>query len=160
MGIAGDAGRGRARKRAVGTPVLEDLRLELTEFRQQFIEAQGGNTTALKTVRDQLEALGPPPEEGSESEEIASQREELNRRLTRLEAPVRTAELARSRADGLIQGIDQVIRDRQTAELLRLGPMPVNPCTGRKPCARPMGLQSRSAPRWCSNGKARSGDPC
>ena len=111
----------------VGTPVLEDLRLELTEFRQQFIEAQGGNTTALKTVRDQLEALGPPPEEGSESEEIASQREELNRRLTRLEAPVRTADLARSRADGLIQGIDQVIRDRQTAELLRLGPMPVNP---------------------------------
>ncbi|MGX0879177.1 potassium efflux system protein [Roseovarius sp. MBR-154] len=112
---------------SVSTPVLEDLRQQVTGFRQEFADALGTNANTIKTVRDQLQALGPVPEEGREPEDIAAQREELNRRLTRLEAPVRTADLARSRADGLIQGIDQTIRDRQTAELLRLGPTPVNP---------------------------------
>jgi small-conductance mechanosensitive channel len=111
----------------VATPVLEDLRAQVADFRQQFTEAQGANATAIKTVRDQLDALGPPPEDGNEPNEIAAQREELERRLARIEAPVRTAELARSRADGLITGIDQTIRERETAELLRIGPMPVNP---------------------------------
>ncbi|WP_297771617.1 DUF3772 domain-containing protein [uncultured Roseovarius sp.] len=111
----------------VDTQILEDLRRLVADFRQKFLDAQGTNSTTIKTVRDQLDALGAVPEDGNEPEEVAAQREELNRRLTRLEAPVRTAELAKSRADGLIQGIDQVIRDRQTAELLRLGPMPVNP---------------------------------
>ncbi len=106
---------------------LERLRRQLVEFRQQFVEAQGANATSIRTVREQIDALGPVPEDGAEPDDIAAQREELNRRLTRLEGPVRTAELARSRADGLITGIDATIRDRQTAELLRLGPMPVNP---------------------------------
>ncbi|GAW34852.1 putative MscS family protein.1 precursor [Roseovarius sp. A-2] len=111
----------------VDTQILEALRGLIVDFRQEFVDAQDTNATTIKTVRDQLSALGPVPEDGSEAEEVAAQREELNRRLTRLEAPVRTAELARSRADGLIQGIDRTIRDRQTAELLRLGPTPVNP---------------------------------
>ena len=111
----------------VATPVLEDLRTQVAGFRQEFSDAQGVNATTLKTVRDQLAALGPVPESGSEPAEIAAQRAELERRLARLEAPVRTAELARSRAEGLITGIDQTIRERETAELLRVGPMPVNP---------------------------------
>ncbi|MBE0454451.1 MAG: mechanosensitive ion channel family protein [Roseovarius sp.] len=106
---------------------LERLRRKLVEFRQQFVEAQSTNATTIRTVREQIEAIGPKPEDGLEPDDIAAQREELNRRLTRLEGPVRTADLARSRADGLISGIDETIRDRQTAELLRLGPMPVNP---------------------------------
>jgi small-conductance mechanosensitive channel len=111
----------------VETLELEQLRRQLVEFRQQFLDAQGVNATPIRTVRDQIEALGPVPESGAEPDDIAAQRDELNRRLVRLEGPVRTAELARSRADGLITGIDEMIRDRQTAELLRLGPMPVNP---------------------------------
>ncbi|MET4127063.1 DUF3772 domain-containing protein [Roseovarius sp. MBR-6] len=111
----------------VETLELENLRRQLVEFRQQFLDAQGVNATPIRTVRDQIEALGPVPESGTEPDDVAAQREELNRRLVRLEGPVRTAELARSRADGLINGIDEMIRNRQTAELLRLGPMPVNP---------------------------------
>jgi len=111
----------------VDTRILEDLRSLVADGRQKFIEAKGTNAAAIRTVRDQLDALGPAPESGSESEEIAEKRAELERRLARLEAPVRTAELARSRAEGLITGIDQTIRDRETAELLRIGPMPVNP---------------------------------
>ena len=111
----------------VSTAILEDLRRELTQWREQFVNALGANSTTIKTVQDQLEAIGPPPENGTEAEDISAQRDELNRRLARLQAPVRTAELARSRADGLIQGIDEIIRNRQTAELLRLGPSPINP---------------------------------
>jgi len=111
----------------VSTQILEDLRKLIADGRQRFIEAQGTNSSTIRTVRDQLAALGPAPEDGTEPEEIAQQREELNRRLARLEAPVRTAELAQRRAEGLIGAIDEVIRARQTAELLRLGPTPFNP---------------------------------
>ncbi|MBC7132702.1 MAG: mechanosensitive ion channel family protein [Roseovarius sp.] len=111
----------------VATTELENLRRKVVEFRQKFVDAQDANATPLRTLREQIEALGPVPEDGVEPEEIAAQRAELNRRLARLEGPVRMAELARSRADGLIAGIDETIRERQTAELLRLGPMPVNP---------------------------------
>ena len=112
---------------SVSTPVLEELRQQLVESRQQFIDAQETNATTIRTVRDQLDALGPPPEDGTEPAEIAERREELERRLARLQAPVRTAELAQRRADGLISAIDEAIRARQTEELLRLGPAPVNP---------------------------------
>ncbi|MGM0662309.1 MAG: DUF3772 domain-containing protein, partial [Pseudomonadota bacterium] len=111
----------------VSTPVLEDLRRLLVDARQRFIDAQGTNAATIRTVRDQLETLGPAPEDATEPPDIAAQREELNRRLARLEAPVRTAELAQRRADGLISAIDEAIRARQTEELLRLGPAPVNP---------------------------------
>ncbi|WP_417733319.1 DUF3772 domain-containing protein [Roseovarius sp.] len=111
----------------VSTEVLEDLRRELSQWRQRFVDAQGTNATTIKTVQDQLAALGPVPESGEEAADVAAQRDELNRRLARLQAPARTAELARRRADALMQGIDEIIRNRQTAELLRLGPPPVNP---------------------------------
>jgi len=111
----------------VSTPILEDLRRIAVDFRQQFIDAQGTNSATIRTVRDQLDTLGPVPEDGSEPPDVAVQREELNRRLARLEAPVRTAELAQRRADGLITAIDEMINARQTEELLRLGPAPVNP---------------------------------
>ncbi|MGI3211312.1 DUF3772 domain-containing protein [Roseovarius tibetensis] len=112
----------------VDTQILEELRRLLVDSRQQFVEAQGTNSTTIRTVRDELEALGPAPEEGAtEPDTVAERRAELGRRLSRLEAPVRTAELAQRRADGLINAIDEVIRTRQTEELLRLGPTPVNP---------------------------------
>ena len=40
---------------------------------------------------------------------------------------MKTAEVAESRANGLIKGIDGVLRDRQTEEFLHLGPSPLNP---------------------------------
>lgn len=111
----------------VRTQILEDLRLQLVEHRQQFLDAQDTNAATIQTVRDQLDTLVPEPEDGEEPTDVATQRDELERRLSRLEAPVRTAELAQRRADGLISAIDEAIRARQTEELLRLGPTPVNP---------------------------------
>ena len=109
------------------TPALEAMREQLVEWRQRFAEAQGTNANTIRTVRDQIAALGPPPEDGAEDANIAAQREELNRRLTRLEAPVKTAALAQSRVEGLIDGIDQIIRQRRAEELRRLGPSPLDP---------------------------------
>jgi small-conductance mechanosensitive channel len=109
------------------TAALETLREELVDWRQQFQDAQTSESSVISTVRSQLEALGPTPEDGQESADIAQQRETLNARLADLQAPVKRAELAHSRADGLIKGIDQIIRDRQTDELLEFGPSPVNP---------------------------------
>ncbi|WP_288940284.1 DUF3772 domain-containing protein [uncultured Roseovarius sp.] len=108
-------------------PALEDLREELTQWRERFQAAQNVNASTIATVQRQLDALGPAPEGGQESAEIASQRDELNARLADLQAPAKRAELAHSRADGLVKGIDQIMRDRQTEKLLDFGPSPANP---------------------------------
>jgi potassium efflux system protein len=109
------------------TPALESLRSDLVIWRQTFQREEDANANTIATVERQLSALGPPPEDGSESAQIAQEREQLNARLAQLQAPGKRAELAYSRADGLIQGIDQIIRDRQAEELLEFGPSPGNP---------------------------------
>ncbi len=113
---------GRASDAALGT-----LRAELADWRARFLEAQSANSASIRTTREQLAALGPPPESGEEPPEIAQSRKELNARLAELQAPVKTAEIAHARADGLIRGIDAIIRDRQSQQLLERGPVPVNP---------------------------------
>ncbi len=106
---------------------LVQLRTELTSWRDQFTKAKSINANTISTVQAQLDALGPAPVDATESGEISAQRKELNRRLVRLQAPVKTAELAYSRADGLIKGIDKIISERKTQALLELGPSPLNP---------------------------------
>jgi potassium efflux system protein len=109
------------------TPALEALREDLAEWRDRFLAAQSENASTIATVRQQLAALGDAPEDGTESEDIAAQRQALTARLAELQAPVKRAELAYSRADGLIRGVDRIIRDRQAEELLEFGPSPLNP---------------------------------
>lgn len=107
---------------------LEQLRSRVTEWRSRFLEAQSANQTRIETLRAQLRALGPPPENGvDEAPEIASRRAELNAQLARLQAPVVTAEEALRRAEGLIREIDRTLRERQADALMSLSPAPVNP---------------------------------
>ncbi|KPP84465.1 MAG: Small-conductance mechanosensitive channel [Rhodobacteraceae bacterium HLUCCO07] len=113
---------GRASDAALGS-----LRMELAEWRARFLDAQSTNNARIRTTREQLSALGSPPENGEEPTEIAQSRSELNAQLAELQAPVKTAEIAHARADGLIRGIDAIIRDRQSQQLLERGPLPVNP---------------------------------
>ncbi|TCP42817.1 DUF3772 domain-containing protein [Rhodovulum marinum] len=116
-------GQGRASDKA-----LSELRGQLVDWRTRFLDAQGINAARIKTLRDQISALGPTPAEGeTEPGEIASRRAELNRQLAELQAPGLQAVEAHSRADGLIREIDSVIRERQTSKLLELGPTPLNP---------------------------------
>lgn len=109
------------------TSALESLRAELVTWRTVFQRAQSANANTIETVRAQLEALGPKPEEGAEAPEIATERANLNARLSELEAPAKQAELAYQRADAQIRAIDAIIRGRQADELVQWGPSPLNP---------------------------------
>ena len=107
---------------------LEVLRARLVTWRSEFQQAQQINSARIETTRAQIDALGPPPEEGAtEPADIAAQRAELNARLAEEEAPARRAVAEFQRAQGLIGEIDALIAQRLTGELLSLGPSPLNP---------------------------------
>jgi potassium-dependent mechanosensitive channel len=137
---------------------LEAIRIEVVDWRERLLAVQNTNDTRIETVRTQLNALGPVPTDGAvDPPEIAARRGELNDQLTRLQAPGITAQEAYRRADGLINEIDRVLRDRKADELLKLWPMPVNPANW--PAAigalRDMAVtlydETRRAVRWPSN---------
>lgn len=110
------------------TPAMEDLRLQLTESRSVFSDAQTTNADRITTIQDQIQGLGALPEDGqSEPTEITDRRAELDEQLKKAQAPSVRALEAFRRADGLIREIDTVIRDRQTEEFLELGPTPLDP---------------------------------
>ena len=58
---------------------------------------------------------------------IAKQRAQLNDRLAELQAPVKRAELAFSRADGLIRGSTASSASARPSNCFALGPSPANP---------------------------------
>ncbi len=107
---------------------LLDLRQELDGWRTQFADAAGQNDVLISTLKTQIATLGPPPAEGEVEPAILTQRRnELTRQLAEAEAPLKTAEEARARADALIAQIDSTLRARQASQLLELGPSPLNP---------------------------------
>ncbi|MEL7099111.1 MAG: DUF3772 domain-containing protein [Pseudomonadota bacterium] len=106
---------------------LRVLRTEVAGWRSQFQAQLTVNDSRIATIREQITALGPVPEDGTtEPAELAQRRTELNEQLTRLSTPRRTAEEALSRANGIISEIDAIIRTRQSEALLERGPSPVN----------------------------------
>jgi small-conductance mechanosensitive channel len=102
------------------------MRSQIAEFRPDFDAARGANAERIATLEAQLEAFGPAPENGEELPEIRENREELNRQLEALRAPVRVANSAFLRAEGLVAEIDGIIRERQARRLLSLGPSPLD----------------------------------
>ncbi|MBY6114766.1 DUF3772 domain-containing protein [Mameliella alba] len=106
---------------------FETLRAQVADWREQFLAAQGVNTSRIQTLQAQLEALGPEPEDGTEAADISDQRTVLNKQLSEQRAPVLRAEAAYSRANAIVGEIDRIIRERQASELLEFGPSPLNP---------------------------------
>ncbi|SFA98095.1 Small-conductance mechanosensitive channel [Poseidonocella pacifica] len=112
----------------VSTAELDELRRQLTDWRAALLEAENVNADRIATLRSQIEALGPAPEEGAtEPEEIAARRQQLNTELADAELPRVNATEAYNRADGLISEIDATIRARQTQALQERVPTPLNP---------------------------------
>ncbi len=107
---------------------LENLRSEINVYREDFNKARSANTDRIQTLESQIEALGPKPEgDETEPEDIAAIRQHLDEQLNGLRVPRIISEEAYSRANGLISEIDQIIRHRQTKELMERGPSPINP---------------------------------
>ena len=107
---------------------FEELRAELSDWRQRLLQAQGANSVQIEALTAQIEALGPAPAEGeSEPENIAARRADLQAQLAEAREPRVEAEEAHARADALIGRIDSTLRSRQTDELLQLQGSPLNP---------------------------------
>ncbi len=115
---------------------LETLRNSLAEQRERFLEAQDINARRIATLREQVSTLGPAPEgDATEPEEIAERRNTLGRELSEALAPVRAAEEAYTRANGLISQLDEIVRERQAERVLRFDPTPLNPVSWPKAVA-------------------------
>jgi small-conductance mechanosensitive channel len=122
-----DRAEGAIKDSGTTTETLENLRAEVAAFRDRLLARQNAGDPRLSTLESQLEALGPPPEDGSESDEIAQRRSELQNQINELRAPILRAEEAYNRADGLIKEIDEIVRSRETERLLQRGPEPFDP---------------------------------
>ncbi|MXQ07347.1 DUF3772 domain-containing protein [Alphaproteobacteria bacterium GH1-50] len=107
---------------------LDGLRESLVGWRDRFITGTDLNSERIEALRTQIDALGPPPAEGeSESDEIASRREQLSQSLAEARAPQLEAEAAFVEANALIARIDSRIRDEQTDEFFRHETSPLTP---------------------------------
>ncbi len=116
--------------RTAGDAELVAFRESIVKFRADFDAARTLNADRIAILREQLAALGPVPEGESaepEAPEVAAKREELNRQLSGLLAPVQRAEAAFLLANGLVGQIDTILRERQTNRLLTISPSPMNP---------------------------------
>ena len=108
--------------------VLNAVRAEVVGMRTLFLSAQAAQRDRIATLREQIAALGPPPEEGAtESPDITQHRTELNGQLSEREAPLLAADEAFRRADAIVRAIDRELRARQADALMALGPTPLNP---------------------------------
>ncbi len=107
----------------------------LKEFREQLAELRDTSKAIVdkgsvegRTIRAQLDGLGPPPAEGtSEPEEIAGRRAELKAELGKVEEPIRLANEILRQSEVLIRELDKRIRNQQTVVLLRRFPTPLLP---------------------------------
>lgn len=105
---------------------MDDLREQLDGWRDQFAQESSKSRVSVDTLQAQLDSLGPKPESG-DPEDVAQERELLEKELAFARAPARRAELARAEASELIRAIDVLMRDRQAQLLISPGPVPVNP---------------------------------
>ena len=108
----------------------EALRADIADFRASFDAARDRNAARIETLRQQIAVLGPAPTDENalqEPADVTAKRNELNAQLSILLTPVQKAEAEFVRADALIGQIDRLLRERQTQELLKVSPSPLNP---------------------------------
>ncbi|MDC0652866.1 DUF3772 domain-containing protein [Planktomarina temperata] len=105
---------------------LHELRKQLALRRSEFSEVQNFSPARLATLEEQLAALGPVPESGTEPVEIAERRMILAQEIKVLNATRLRAREAYKQADGLISEIDAALSAKETENLLQLRPSPID----------------------------------
>ncbi|SNS40388.1 DUF3772 domain-containing protein [Tropicimonas sediminicola] len=111
---------------------LESLRRTLNDWRSRFNAEQQRDADRIGTLESQIDALGPPPEEGTtEAEDVAARRTALNDEYQARIAPVVRAEEGYALAQSLIGRFDRLIRERQKQRLLERNPAPIMPSSLR-----------------------------
>ncbi|WP_164658931.1 DUF3772 domain-containing protein [Tropicibacter sp. Alg240-R139] len=107
---------------------FEQLRADINDYREIFDRVRNQNSERIRTLDGQIEALGPAPTDGkTEATDLAQLRKHLEDQLDAVQVPRIIAQEAFSRANGLIDEIDRVIRGRQAKKMLERGPTPLNP---------------------------------
>lgn len=120
---------------------LTEIRARLSDWRSEFKAGQDANAERIAAVREQIAALGPVPAEGeTEPEDIAARRAELNKRLQTLIAPRLKAIEAFSRANNIIDRIDDAMAERVMDVLVYRLPSPFLPSNWRQAASDGMKL--------------------
>lgn len=118
----------RLQEEEITTEVLASIRETLDPQRVNARTLAAQARDQLAPLLAQLDSLGPAPAEGeTESAEVKSERDDLNRRIATLRGVVSKADLAFTRADRLIDVASAAQRARFTDALLQQGPAPIDP---------------------------------
>ncbi len=109
---------------------MDALRNQLVDWRGKFVEQQSQARISIDTLETRLDTLGPTPEvPDSEPRAISDLRQELSVSLAEARTPIVRAEIAQAEVDKLIEGIDKMLRGRQTNALLQRGTSALDPAS-------------------------------
>lgn len=122
-------------------PRLVELRAELIQLEQLMRQFRDGAKGQSELLRRDLEALGPPPEEGAppEAPNLVERRKHLNEQIAVAEGAAKETELLLGRAGRSVDSIKEVRLSRFTTRVLTRTQSALNPA-----------LWSKAAPDWGS----------
>ena len=106
---------------------LDVSRDKLSKWRALFSKVKNSNAKKIQRINDQISALDLQKlGDQSNSTEILKRKNALEQALTSAMLPVVLANEAFLRSNGLIAELDDIIRSRQTNQILELGPSPLS----------------------------------
>ncbi len=110
---------------------VDALKVDLAEIRSGAERIKADLEARFEPFQSQLDALGPPPEEGAspESVEIATQRERLAEDIAAIDGHIKRVELVIARADELDRRITRLARRQLLDQLSTRSPFPLAPDT-------------------------------
>ncbi len=110
---------------------VEEMKGELAEIRTEAQAIKSDFEARFAPFQSQLDALGPPPEEGAPPEpaEIGTQRQRLAENIAEIDGHIRQVEVVIVRADELDQRITRLARRQLFDQLTASFPFPLAPST-------------------------------
>ena len=106
---------------------LAKIKTQLEAIRGQALELKNQVVPALKNLEQQYNQLGPKPDNGSESEEIAANRQALEQRLESLRGLVKQLDVFSVRTSQIAKTTSELQRTRFTKRVLTANRSILNP---------------------------------